>query len=192
MKTVTGDLITLALEGEFDVIIHGCNCYNTMGAGIARAVRDRLPEAFAADRATIKGDFEKLGTYTSAEMVRDDVRFTVINAYTQGNYRGSGALVDYDAIRSNFRAVAKNFPDARIGYPKIGAGLAGGDWDRIAAIIDEELEGCDHTLVVLPRPAGRAGHSSLATKPPPEAGLVVGDSTVVSHQLDSRLIGVET
>ena len=150
MKTVTGDLITLALEGEFDVIIHGCNCYNTMGAGIARAVRDRLPEAFAADRATIKGDFEKLGTYTSAEIVRDDVRFTVINAYTQGNYRGSGALVHYDAIRSNFRAVAKNFPDARIGYPKIGAGLAGGDWDRIAAIIDEELEGCDHTLVVLP------------------------------------------
>ena len=125
MKTVTGDLITLALEGEFDVIIHGCNCYNTMGAGIARAVRDRLPEAFAADRATIKGDFEKLGTYTSAEIVRDDVRFTVINAYTQGNYRGSGALVDYDAIRSNFRAVAKNFPNARIGYPKIGAGLAG-------------------------------------------------------------------
>ena len=42
MRTVTGDLITLALEGEFDVIIHGCNCYNTMGAGIARAVRDRL------------------------------------------------------------------------------------------------------------------------------------------------------
>ena len=144
MKIVTGDLITLALKGEFDVIIHGCNCYNTMGAGIARAVRDRLPEAFAADRATVKGDLGKLGTYTSAEIVRDDVRFT------QGNYRGSGALVDYDAIRSNFRAVAKNFPDARIGYPKIGAGLAGGDWDRIAAIIDEELEGCDHTLVVLP------------------------------------------
>ncbi len=150
MRTVTGDLITLALEGEFDVIIHGCNCYNTMGAGIARAVRDRLPEAFAADRATVKGDLGKLGTYTSAEIVRDDVRFTVINAYTQGNYRGSGALVDYDAIRSNFRAVAKNFPDARIGYPKIGAGLAGGGCGGLAPSRDAELEGRDHTLVVLP------------------------------------------
>jgi O-acetyl-ADP-ribose deacetylase (regulator of RNase III) len=27
----------------------------------------------------------------------------------------------------------------RIGYPKIGAGLAGGDWEIIAAIIEEEL-----------------------------------------------------
>ena len=150
MRTVTGDLITLAIEGEFDVIVHGCNCFTAMDAGIARAVRDRLPEAFAADRATVVGDLGKLGTYTSAEIICDGVRFTVINAYTQGNYWGSGALVDYDAIRSNFRAIAKNFPGARIGYPKIGAGLAGGDWDRIAAIIDEELKGRDHTLVVLP------------------------------------------
>ena len=35
----------------------------------------------------------------------------------------------------------------RLGYPKIGAGLAGGDWPRIAAIIDRELAGEDHTLV---------------------------------------------
>jgi len=37
----------------------------------------------------------------------------------------------------------------RIGYPKIGAGLAGGDWEIIAAIIiiEEELAGEDHTLV---------------------------------------------
>ena len=29
-----------------------------------------------------------------------------------------------------------------------GAGLAGGDWDTISSIINEELEGEDHTLVV--------------------------------------------
>lgn len=33
--------------------------------------------------------------------------------------------------------------------PKIGAGLAGGDWNTISAIIDEELEGEYHTLVLL-------------------------------------------
>jgi hypothetical protein len=32
-------------------------------------------------------------------------------------------------------------------YPKIGAGLARGDWPTIAAMIDEELAGEDHTLV---------------------------------------------
>ena len=30
----------------------------------------------------------------------------------------------------------------------IGAGLAGGDWSRISAIINKELEGEDHTLVL--------------------------------------------
>jgi len=32
----------------------------------------------------------------------------------------------------------------------IGAGLAGGDWEIISSIINEELEGEDHTCVVLP------------------------------------------
>lgn len=27
MKIIKGDLIKLALDGKFDVIIHGCNCF---------------------------------------------------------------------------------------------------------------------------------------------------------------------
>ena len=37
--------------------------------------------------------------------------------------------------------------DHRIGFPKIGAGLAKGDWKLIAQIIDAELAEEDHTLV---------------------------------------------
>ncbi|HBG21357.1 MAG TPA: phosphatase, partial [Desulfobulbaceae bacterium] len=40
------------------------------------------------------------------------------------------------------------FAGKKIGYPKIGAGLGGGNWDRISAIIDEELAGEDHSLVL--------------------------------------------
>ena len=32
---IKGDLIELAKQGKFDVIAHGCNCFCTMGAGIA-------------------------------------------------------------------------------------------------------------------------------------------------------------
>ena len=45
------------------------------------------------------------------------------------------------------REVKTKFSGKRIGYPKIGAGLAKGDWNTIAAIINEELAGEDHTLV---------------------------------------------
>ena len=33
MKTIQGNLIHSAQAGEFDLIVHGCNCFCTMGAG---------------------------------------------------------------------------------------------------------------------------------------------------------------
>ncbi|MEN0063127.1 MAG: macro domain-containing protein [Myxococcota bacterium] len=147
MKVVHGDLLARALAGEFDVIVHGCNCQCAMGAGIAKSIRDQFPEAYAADRATPKGDATKLGTVSTAEVLRDGVRFTVVNAYTQVHWRGRGRKVDYDAVRAAMAAVGRRFTGQRIGYPRIGAGLAGGDWTVIAGLIDEVLAGEDHTLV---------------------------------------------
>ena len=150
MDRVEGDLIKLALDGQFDVIVHGCNCFHTMGAGIAKAIAAHFPEALAADRATAKGDRDKLGTVSVAEVTRASHRLSIVNAYTQFQWKGRGPKVDYDALRRCFETTARDFDGQRIGYPMIGAGLAGGDWDRIAAIIDEVLAGQDHTLVVLP------------------------------------------
>lgn len=147
MNIIKGDLIKLALAGKFDAIIHGANCFTTMGAGIAKAIRSEFPEAYAIDQKTVKGDRNKLGTYSSATVKRNNHIIIVVNAYTQYNYRGPGVKADYEAIQKVFKKIGQNFADKRIGYPKIGAGLAGGDWDKISAIIDTELEGCDHTLV---------------------------------------------
>ncbi len=70
-----------------------------------------------------------------------------MNAYTQYDYRGKGRKVDYDAVKNCMKWVKANCSGQRIGLPKIGAGLAGGDWDTIAQIIDEELADEDVTLV---------------------------------------------
>jgi O-acetyl-ADP-ribose deacetylase (regulator of RNase III) len=147
MKTVKGDLIKLALEGDFDVIIHGCNCQCVMGAGIAKSIKNIFPEAYKADSETDKGDRTKLGNITFATVDRNGKKLTIVNGYTQFHWRGSGVLVDYDAIRSVMRVVKSLFHGKRIGYPRIGAGLAKGDWDKISKIIDQELDGEDHTLV---------------------------------------------
>ncbi len=150
MKVIEGDLIALAKDGHFDVIVHGCNCFNTMGAGIAKVIANEFPAALYADRQTIKGDRSKLGTLTTAEIPSTETPLIVVNAYTQFNYRGSGPKVDYTAIEQCFRTIAQLFPDSKIGYPMIGAGLAGGDWGVISSIIEAVLDGTDHTLVVLP------------------------------------------
>ncbi|WP_170468090.1 macro domain-containing protein [Ruegeria arenilitoris] len=150
MTVIRGDLIQLALDGEFDVIVHGCNCFHAMGAGIARVIAAEFPSAFEADKRTEYGGRSKLGTISSARILRGTADFTVINAYTQYRWDGEGRLVDYDAISTSFGAVAGAYPSARIGYPMIGAGLAGGDWSEIAPRIDAALEGLEHKLVVLP------------------------------------------
>jgi len=147
MKVTEGDLIKKAKQGEFDLIVHGCNCFCTMGAGIAKGIKSEFPEAFDADQATLKGSKEKLGTCSFAKIEPEGIDLVVVNAYTQFNYHGPGIKVNYDAVRSCMKWIKENFEGKRIGLPKIGAGLAGGDWEKISQIIDEELAGEDVTLV---------------------------------------------
>lgn len=151
MKTIKGDLIKLAKEKKFDVIIHGCNCFCTMGAGIAKTIKNTFPQAFEADCETEKGSKAKLGTFTFATVTEDNHLITIINAYIQHHYKGRGVKADYEAIKSVFKLIKEDFKGKKIGYPKIGAGLAGGDWNIISVIIDQELQGEDHTLVVFSR-----------------------------------------
>ncbi|PUA28480.1 MAG: phosphatase [Cellvibrio sp. 79] len=143
VKNISGNLLHLAEQGAFDVIIHGCNCQCVMGAGIAKSIKELYPQAYAADRATEKGSLHKLGNYSKA----DTGKFIIVNAYTQFDWRGDGVKVDYNAVRSVFKQIRKEFSGKKIGYPKIGAGLANGNWELIEKIIMEELAGEDHTLV---------------------------------------------
>jgi len=151
MKTVKGNLINLAKDGEFDVIVHGCNCFCTMGAGIAKSIKENFPEAYLIDRKSEYGARSKLGNGTYVNIKLFNHKLTIVNGYTQYNYKGKKPLVDYNAVRHVFKIVKTKFGGKRIGYPKIGAGLAGGDWNIIKNIIDEELSGENHTLVELTR-----------------------------------------
>lgn len=157
MQTKTGNLISLAKEGAFDVIIHGCNCFNTMGAGIAAQIKKHFPLAEMTDKMTFRGDKTKLGTYTKSVTLCKSGKVTVVNAYTQYKHwhtkeeKESGnppVLADYEAIEKVFTQIKKDFSGKKIAYPMIGAGLAGGDWNIISKIIDKCLEGEDHTLIV--------------------------------------------
>lgn len=148
MKHVKGDLIELFKQGEFDVIIHGCNCGCNMGDGIAKTIRDQFPEAFEADLATPKWSRGKLGTISFVATSLGDI----VNAYTQYHWRGrgpNGPLCEYDALASAFAEVRTKYggKGLRFGIPAIGAGRAGGDWEVISEIIDRELSDEDVTFV---------------------------------------------
>lgn len=148
MKEVNGNLIDLALEGNFDIIIQGCNCFNTFGRGLAKEIKERLPQVYAVDCKTKKGDMNKLGNYSSCVInTEEGDDFMVLNCYTQYVWDSSTKPLDYEALTLCLRKINHEFKGHIIGVPLIGAGLAGGDWYAIRNIIERELKDMDVTIV---------------------------------------------
>jgi hypothetical protein len=166
-REVIGDLIELAKLAKFDVIAHGCNCRSTMGAGIA----PQMAKAFGADKFYMENwgpNINKLGcidyqtlvigqnaiwSLEDADNKLGEPELTVVNAYTQNNYGanhsdGFAKPVDYEAITLCMRKINIVFRNKHIGLPRIGCGLAGGDWEIVRSIIQKELKDCKVTVVI--------------------------------------------
>jgi len=171
MKIVQGNLIDLANQGHFDVITHGCNCFCTMGAGIAVDMRIHFDcDKFPMEAPQYKGDMNKLGTIDyqikvlvlhkpikvgNLNLLAPDFGgfpLAVVNSYTQYHYGsnhpdGKRKPVDYDAITLCMRKINHIFKGKSFGLPKIGCGLARGDWNTVQQIIRQELIDMDVTVV---------------------------------------------
>jgi O-acetyl-ADP-ribose deacetylase (regulator of RNase III) len=144
-KEVIGDLIKEAKANplKWDVIVHDCNCFSTMGAGIARAIKKEFPEAYDVDKADPRKPKDRLGSI-SHTLVETPI---VVNAYTQYDFKGP-MNASYPAIQSAMKEIKQKFSGKKIAMPLIGAGLAGGDWDFISQIIQKELANEDVTIVI--------------------------------------------
>ena len=143
---VNGDLIDLAKDGHFDVIAHGCNCFCVMGAGIA----PQMAEAFNCDEFPLEdklysGDANKLGKIDYKTLDINGKDLIVVNAYTQ--YGMGGKPFDYMAFEEILTDMNIKFKGKHIGLPKIGAGLAGGNWPTIKQMIIDGLTECKVTVV---------------------------------------------
>lgn len=148
LKVIDGNLIDLAEAGMFDVIVHGCNCLVIMGAGIAKEIANRYPQAYEADKKTKSGDASKLGKYTYAIAENKlGEEFVIVNAYTQYNIGGGEDVFDYEAFDRFLNLFREDFRGLKMGFPLIGCGLAGGDETRIVSMIKTALINEDVTIV---------------------------------------------
>ena len=139
---IEGDLVKAFENGEVDVLVHGCNCYCTMGAGIARQIKNKFPKAFQRDLefdANFEKKSDKLGKFSTAYVERPEHNSGwIINAYTQDTYWDVERMLSYDAIRIIFDTLKqKVHPTHKIGIPLIGCGLACGDWKIVSKILEE-------------------------------------------------------
>jgi O-acetyl-ADP-ribose deacetylase (regulator of RNase III) len=134
-REIQGDLF----DTDAPVIVHGCNCQGVMGAGVAKIVKDKWPHVYKkyVELVSKKSAMGLLGTY---QVVPTDKQF-IVNAFTQLK-PGSGKQVSYDAIDQITKDLNGKFYQAgihRVAMPMIGAGLAGGNWNIIRTIIQENL-----------------------------------------------------
>lgn len=150
-KEIEGDLITMFKNEELDVIVHGANCHNVMGAGIARQISLEFPNILDVDKKYIipVSDVRRLGNYSSLTVLRDKRPGWIVNAYTQYN---TGKNLDYNALELVLKKLNFAFRPERVGLPGfIGAGIAGGNANIIRKIIQRQLKDCDITVVFLPQ-----------------------------------------
>lgn len=138
VKYIDGDIVELFLSGHN--VAHGCNCFHTMGAGVAGQLAKAYSPVLSIDKAgSDYGCANKLGTFTRAVKLHgpDDHEVYCFNLYTQyepGPNLDYGALVNSMVELNNW---ANNLlVPPTIYMPRIGCGIAGGDWEKVKVLID--------------------------------------------------------
>lgn len=151
IKFAEGDLLDKFDNGDFDFIIHGCNCQNVMGAGIAKAIADRYPEAKKADDK-LHSEFNERGWPSNNMLGLCSVAYLprtrtsgIINLYTQ-EFPGRIPLDEKELFLDNlFIGLRSVFSDlitlenVKIGLPLIGCGIAGMDFVDVYRVIRHAL-----------------------------------------------------
>ena len=139
IKTINKNI----LDVEVDIIIQSNNCFNTQGAGIAKAIRAKYPEVYAADCKTTKGDENKLGKILPVKLHTNKPSYCFLN-YNQYGYGRDSRYVNYEYF---YQCLEKTRDKALILELKTIAapyGMscfnAGGDWKVCEAMICSVFE----------------------------------------------------
>lgn len=128
-----GNAVDALIHGEVDVLMHCCNAQGVMGSGIAKEIKDRIPEVFEV----YKRSGHKLGTCSKVKFGKG----YVVNLVAQEHYgREKGRrYVSYKALIQSLQRMMSSLKPhgARIGIPyKMCSDRAGGDWDTVLEIAD--------------------------------------------------------
>lgn len=144
-----GDVLSAFESNHFDALIHGCNIHNTMGAGIAAIIARNYPQAELADQRTPRADRNKLGTFSLARVKRESIYGGLIfNLYTQETFsQHDEDVFQYGHFAHGLHTILR-IPGMTFGMPMIGCGLAGGDREKILAIIDSAVKRYNANVIV--------------------------------------------
>ena len=139
LSYLTGDA-TAPSGGRPAVIAHVCNDSGGWGKGFVLAISRRWPEPEAAYRGWARsGQGFGLGMI---QLVKVEEQLQVANMVAQHSYvsRANPVAIRYDALGQCLSALAGRIEERTVIHmPRIGCGLAGGNWDQIEPLLEEHL-----------------------------------------------------
>lgn len=142
IKIVQGNVLDYTKDVA---VIHGVNCQGVMGSGVALAIKNAYPKVYTEYKrmcyATASAE-DVLGRVGVVTLNITD-NFYVINGFTQIDCGTQRRQVSYDAIVEVFESTNRWLHCQKpltLYFPKIGAGLGGGNWDIIKAIIESSVD----------------------------------------------------
>lgn len=127
------------LTSELKNLAHGVNCQNAMGSGVAKAIYSEHPkvkELYHAycEQFQYRNKSELLG---EIQLIRSGDK-NIYNCFTQLNYGYDGKrYVDYVALMDCFKRLTEELKGSKLAIPKIGCGLAGGNWEFVEQLIND-------------------------------------------------------
>jgi hypothetical protein len=135
IKYIIGDA-THPTSAGLKFITHISNDCHAWGAGFVLALSKRWPQPEAVYRVT------KVLTLGDIQVIPVEPDITVINMIAQsGIGRRNGPPIRYPALEQCLKKVgdlALEYHATVIG-PRFGSGLAGGNWEAIEMLIDQQL-----------------------------------------------------
>ena len=141
MKKLKGNLLHIK-EG---IICHQVNCMGKMGAGLALQIRKAYPEAYDTYMRDYREGNLKLGF---TRLVKVTNYLAVANLCGQYYYGRDKCYTDYGALRTCLRFIYElkclrnDTIDVPIYVPiGMGCSLAGGKWEIVEQIVNEEIPG---------------------------------------------------
>ena len=153
-QEIDANLIERAKDGYFDVIMHGCNCFCTMGSGIAVPMKNTFEvDKYDLELPHFKGDMNKLGQIDY--QFNEDYGLYVVNGYTQYDYNRKkdpeAVMLDDEALILCLKKLNHTFKSKKkhthIGLPLIGCGRAGGSWNIVQQYFQQYLKDVKVTVV---------------------------------------------
>lgn len=137
VKYLPGDATAIANPEQITIIIHCCNNKRKWGLGFVLALSKKWPK--------IREEYLKQTmTLGSVAIVQVEPKVYIANIIGQDGYGTSQKkYVKYKALRSGFNSILQFITEYKgsekivIQGPQLGSGLAGGNWTKIAALLQE-------------------------------------------------------